>query len=229
MKQKDSNTAVLIFAHSAEYEATVKPFHYSKAVFECLNERTLQLVKKTKLPYFLVTENEQTGATFGERFTNAMQSVYDLGYQSLIVIGNDTPHLQSSQLIRACKQLADNKTVVGSSLDGGFYLLGLHKEHFDTHSFLKLPWQTAQLGKALSKLLSVASTPIAYLKKLADVDTYLDIKKIIDSFKTVFKSLFELLLTILSSVKKPFAFVTDGLVFILHSTSYNKGSPVCIY
>lgn len=228
MKQKNSNTAVLIFAHSAEYEATVKPFQYSKEVFECLNARTLQLVKKTNLPYFLITENEQTGATFGDRFTNAMQSVYDLGYQSLIVIGNDTPHLQSSQLIRACKQLADNKTVVGSSLDGGFYLLGIHKEHFDTKLFLALPWQTPQLSSVLSNVLSVNTTTITYLKKLADVDTYLDIKKIIDSFRTVFKSLFKLLLVMLSSIKNRFAVVADSLSFLLHSTSYNKGSPVCV-
>jgi hypothetical protein len=45
---------------SAEYEATVKPFHHiRRKFFESLNQRTLAVVKPTY--YFIVTEKNKVG------------------------------------------------------------------------------------------------------------------------------------------------------------------------
>lgn len=225
---KDLKTAVLIFAHSAEYEATVKPFQFAKEVFESLNQRTLQLVKKTKLPYYIVTEKEQVGTSFGERFTNAIQSIYDIGYDSLIVIGNDTPHLTTNLLVKANAKLAKNELVLGSSLDGGFYLLGIKKEHFTATLFLKLPWQSQSLSQSLSKLLSVNTIKVHYLQKLSDVDTYDDIKKVLSSFKKVYDFLFLLFLKIIKSIKHLFIGYSEIISSLFLSNFYNKGSPVSI-
>ncbi len=225
---KDLKTAVLIFAHSAEYEATVKPFQYAKEVFESLNQYTLQLVKKTKLPYYIVTEKEQVGTTFGERFTNAVQSVYNLGYDSLIVIGNDTPHLTANQLLKANAKLTKNKIVLGSSTDGGFYLLGIKKEHFNATLFLKLPWQSQNLSQSLSKLFSVNAVNVYYLSKFSDIDTYDDIKNIISSFKKVYSYLFQLLLKIITAIKHLFIEYSEVVFSLFCSNFHNKGSPISI-
>ena len=70
-------TAILIFAQSAQKEAVSKPFKNAAKVFTQLNKHTVTTVKNSKLPYFHTTEEAQVGATFGERLTNAIQSVYD--------------------------------------------------------------------------------------------------------------------------------------------------------
>ena len=225
---KDLKTAILIFAHSAEYEATVKPFLYSKEVFESLNQRTLALVQKTNLPYFIVTEKEQVGATFGARFTNAIQSIYDLNFDAVIAIGNDTPHLKLNQLKTAHKNLYTNDIVLGSSFDGGFYLLGIKKEHFDAQLFLKLPWQSQNLNGALSKLFTVNAVKVAYLEKLRDIDSLDDIKKLFDSFQAVYNSLFKLLMIVLSNIKTTIFSIQVPSLYLYQSNFTNKGSP-CLF
>ncbi|CAN0575163.1 unnamed protein product, partial [Ectocarpus sp. 12 AP-2014] len=64
-------------------------------VFETLTKETLRKVKRTKQPYFHISEKEQTGNSFGERFTNAIQTVFDKGYEHIITVGNDTPQLKT--------------------------------------------------------------------------------------------------------------------------------------
>ena len=225
---KDLKTAIVIFAHSAEYEATLKPFQYSKEVFESLNQRTLDLVKKTNLPYFVFTEKEQIGTTFGERFTNALTSVYDLNFDSLIVIGNDTPNLTLNQLAKAKTKLAKNEIVLGSSIDGGFYLLGIKKEHFNKELFLKLPWQSQKLNASLSKLFKVTTTKVFYLKKLIDIDSIDDIKKLINSFKKVYDDLFKILVLFIKLNKRILFDFLKNILLLFQSKTYNKGSPISI-
>ena len=225
---KDLKTAIVIFAHSAEYEATLKPFQHSKEVFESLNQRTLDLVKKTNLPYFVFTEKEQFGTTFGERFTNALTSVYNSNFDSLIVIGNDTPDLTLSQLVKAKTKLAKNEIVLGSSIDGGFYLLGIKKEHFNPELFLKLPWQSQKLNASLSKLFKVTTTKVFYLKKLLDIDSIDDIKKLINNFRKVYDDLFKVLLLFIKLNKRILFNFSKNTLLLFQSKTYNKGSPISI-
>lgn len=225
---KDLKTAILIFAHSAEYEATVKPFLHSKDVFESLNTRTLQLVQKTNLPYFIVTEKEQIGSNFGERFTNAIQSVYDRNYDSVIAIGNDTPHLTANHIRTAHKKLATNNLVLGSSVDGGFYLLGIKQEHFNPSLFFKLPWQKQSLTSSLTKYFKVNAITVSYLEKLRDLDSNDDVKKLFAAFRTVYSNLLQLFLLIVGKLKTVLV-TTDALSLYLFESNYlNKGSPYSI-
>ncbi|NHN27238.1 DUF2064 domain-containing protein [Flavobacterium jejuense] len=223
---KDLKTAILIFANSAEYEATRKPFLYSKEVFESLNEHTLQLVKKTNLPYFLVTEKEQRGSSFGERFINAIQSVYDVGFDSLIIIGNDTPHLTTSKLVKVNQELYNTDIVLGSATDGGFYLLGIKKEHFDANLFLKLPWQKQNLATVLTKLFISNSISVSSLEVLSDIDNLKDVNAFINCFKKVYANLYHLLLQIRIRNAIISTSVFEKFFFLYQSTAYNKGSPI---
>jgi hypothetical protein len=61
-------TAILIFANSAKHEGHQKSFRKSVALFKELNRQTIQKVKKTKLPFFIFSEKEQSGSNFGERY-----------------------------------------------------------------------------------------------------------------------------------------------------------------
>ncbi|GHC47404.1 TIGR04282 family arsenosugar biosynthesis glycosyltransferase [Ulvibacter litoralis] len=219
-------TAILIFAQSAQREGTLKPFKQSVVLFEELNKQTLRKVEKSGLPYFLFSEKEQVGNTFAKRYTNAIEAIYQKGFENIITIGNDTPHLQTKQLTETAKTLEQNPIVLGPSTDGGYYLMGLKKSHFNPSDFLKLPWGTSSLTRVISKLFSAKKTRIVFLKVLQDIDAVSDIKKILNSFKYIAVSLIKLLHSILSSEKTVLTKNSLFLENLLHQSYFNKGSPV---
>lgn len=219
-------TAILIFANSAKFEATQKPFHSSATLFEALNKQTLKIVKKTGLPYFHSSEENQIGTTFGERFTNAMQSVYDKGFEVVITIGNDTPHLQTQHILKTVNQLQQNDIVLGPSKDGGFYLMGLKKSFFNAETFLKLPWKTSRLNLTISRLAKSKNISLSYLERLTDIDTISDVKLIINSFRSISKYL-KLYLQPYISVEKKGNHASLNLISTFNQDShFNKGSPL---
>ncbi len=224
-----SKTAILIFANSAQQEAVNKPFSKSSALFDVLNKQTLQKVKRSGLPYFLFSEEEQLGETFGERYTNAIQFVYDQGFENVITVGNDTPQLQTSQLIETAKKLEKNPIILGPSKDGGYYMMGLNKSQFNLETFLNLPWQTSQLTKRISRLLAAEKIKIVFLKILADIDSISDVKSVLNGFRTLCATLRKILLTLFSSEKITISYSP----FFFQNTSkeiyFNKGSPLLLH
>jgi 2-phospho-L-lactate guanylyltransferase (CobY/MobA/RfbA family) len=217
-------TAILIFANSAQKEAERKSF-LSKEAFSKLNAQTLKIVRKSGISYFHFSENQQVGDSFGERFTNAIESILNKGFQNIITIGNDTPHLKTKHLLETQKQLEQKDLILGPSKDGGFYLMGIKKEHFNKEVFLKLPWNKSNLRKAVAKVSRVKKLKIDFLELLNDIDKKQDIKYIINSFKTIANGLLKLLLYLVFDVKQ-IAHQSKIIVLeILFSKPFNKGSP----
>ena len=146
------------------------PFKNQRLYLANLTNKPSRKVKKTGLPYFHFSEKEQQGNSFGERYIHAIQSVYNKGFENIITIGNDTPHLQTRHLVETAEKLQNNPIVLGPSKDGGYYLMGLRKSHFDTALFLKLPWQTSSLNRKI--LLLLCNLKIFKLEWLANIDGY---------------------------------------------------------
>jgi len=219
------HTAVLIFANSSQGERKFKSFAQGDAFVDELNENILQTVKKSKLPYYLFTEKEQIGESFGERFSNAIQAVFKQGFDSVITVGNDTPQLRKNHIFQAAKEIDKDKCVVGPSTDGGFYLLGLSKKQFSDISFLDLPWQTKSLEKTLSLQFAATQTQVIKLDTLLDVDSTSDLKALYKLSQHISK----ILLSIISSLLS--ANLTISLTFKLfigrweRKNYFNKGSP----
>ncbi len=222
-------TAILIFANSAQQEALNKPFSKASILFDEFNKKTLQKVKRSGLPFFLYSEEKQIGSSFGERYTNAIQYVYDQGFENVITIGNDTPQLQTSQLIETAKKLEENPIVLGPSKDGGYYLMGLNRSQFNVETFLKLPWQTSQLIKQISHLFSLRKIKILFLKTLNDIDTIADIKSVLDTFRKIDPVLKKILLSLFSSEKITFLYTSFFFQNTLKEIHFNKGSPLSLH
>lgn len=222
-----NTTAILIFANSGQHEAFAKPFKSSQLLFDELNYQTLKKVQTTGLPYFHISENEQIGTSFAERFTNAIQSIYDKGFDSVISIGNDTPHLKSGQIIQAAKELKNHDIVLGPSLDGGFYLMGLKKSHFSVETFLKLPWQTATLSQSIYRLIASNRTKLYKLETLSDIDSLSDIKLLVDGFKSISNKIRSLLLQIISIKTLIYFEINGSHANFQNEIFFNKGSPIC--
>lgn len=222
MKNK---TAILIFANSGQKDAERKNF-FSEDLFTALNKQTLAIVKKTGLPFFLFSEKEQNGTTFGDRFSNAIEAVFNKGFKSVITIGNDTPHLKSKHLKETSQKLNSNDLVLGPSKDGGFYLMGIKKAHFNKKTFLNLPWQTSKLQKCITSILKVKKLKINFLEVLHDIDAKEDIKVILESFRTIPTLLLKLLKTFTSSSKTFFEIPIFNVKKTFYTPNSNKGSPL---
>ncbi|MFS4483747.1 TIGR04282 family arsenosugar biosynthesis glycosyltransferase [Hyunsoonleella sp. 2307UL5-6] len=225
---KQHKTAILIFANSAEKEAATKPFSSSKEIFEALNTQAIGIAKKSGLPYFLYSEKQQVGRTFGARFTNAIQSVYNKGFDAVITLGNDTPHLTTHHILKTVEKLNTHDIVLGPSTDGGFYIMGLKKSHFNVEAFLKLPWQTSKLNRSISRVEAKGKTHITYLEVLTDIDTISDIRKIIHSFTKPSTSIIKLLIKLVQLVTSYVSNKHITIPAIYQNYHFNKGSPICL-
>ncbi|MFD2588004.1 DUF2064 domain-containing protein [Croceitalea marina] len=229
LKAVQHTTAILVFANSASQEFEQKPFVKSAVVFEALNKETLNKVKKTKLPYFHFTEKEQFGNSFGERFVNAIQKVYEKGYKNIITIGNDSPQLKTSHLLEAYKQLQLGKTVLGPTFDGGFYLMGLHKSNFDASLFLRLPWQRFGLFNRISQLFENSNSHLHRLPVFEDIDTAVDVVKLLGFSRSIAFTILKILRAIEEKVLKVFSARAFNYSDSYSSPLFNKGSPVLLH
>jgi len=223
-----TKTAILIFANSAEKELTSKSIS-SSDFFNLLDSDTVKTVKKTNLPYFHFSEKEQIGSSFGERFTNAIEAVFNKGFEHVISLGNDIPHLRSNHILKATQNLATSDYVLGPSTDGGFYLMGFKKAHFNKTSFQNLPWQTPKLRQRLNTELQHQNESVSYLEMLTDIDDVSDIDSVLESFKTLDFKIKRLLLILRKTTK---TIVTSASVFqyaTVFESPYNKGSPILLH
>lgn len=223
-KGQDHTTAILVFAHSSTHELGYKPMVKGEQIFEALTQRTLKIVRKTGLPYFHFTETQQRGSSFKERFVNALNVVFEKGYENVITLGNDTPQLSTADLNYAHEQLKANKIVLGPSADGGIYLMGMHRSNFDPVEFLELPWQSAQLGKALLQIVSRQKN-VVLLKTLFDLDNHKDLSLFISRFKTIGNQFLTAIPGLISSRKAGFQYLIPSLKPLYNSIFFNKGSP----
>ncbi len=218
-------TAVLIFANSGKEELKYKPIGNGAYLFDELTKNTLGEVEKTGLPFFHLTEKQQKGNSFGERFTHAFQAVFDKGYDTIIAVGNDTPHLRVSHILEAQEQLKSKKLVLGPSVDGGFYLMGIRRSQFRAVSFVNLPWQTSKLFKAVMDWADIWKMELVRLQPLIDLDQLYDIRILLNRFRTFPKVVLRLLMRILYQKVQNYGFVLTSTYFHFLHIPFNKGSP----
>lgn len=218
-------TAILVFANSGIKELENKPMPKGERLFDVLTQDTLQKAGRTGLPVFHITENEQIGSSFGERFTNAITCVFEQGFEHVITIGNDTPQLQTHHLKKAALQLALGNTVMGPSTDGGFYLLGLHRKNFNATIFKGMPWQRFGLFHKMSHWFEHSSCELIKLPILQDIDDTKDLKAALHFSRSFNFILRKLILLILGYTYVPLVALVTPVPIFLNNTVYNKGSP----
>lgn len=183
-------------------------------------------MRRTGYPYFLITEKEQRGDSFGTRFCNAVHAVFSKGFDGLIVVGNDTPGLSCRQLLRAAEALKKGQLALGPSADGGFYLLGLQRGWFDRGVFENLPWQKASLAAAIRETLIPQAGPLWSLPTLSDLDKVSDAKMILTNFRNIPHGILKVIQELLQPSGHYWGEkqLRDNTVLI--ASHYNKGSPV---
>ncbi len=176
MQTHPPHTALLVFIRSAEEEARHKCFgrglsrRANRRIAALLNRRVLAMARRSGLPCFVVRSAQQRGATFGERFTHAVEGVFAQGFERVLAIGNDCLRLDAGTLRRAAQALEGTEALAGPACDGGVYLLGLHRAAFQAEAFQKLPWQTEALFEAFQKYCSQRGSRLVLVPPAHDAD-----------------------------------------------------------
>lgn len=124
---------------------------------------------------------KQDGTTLGDKMYNAFEEQFARGYDNIVLIGSDTPHLPKTYLTQSFEALQQFKTVIGPSEDGGYYLIGLQKEALNKKLFEDIPWSSPMvLDQTLRKL---NKKELYLLEYLNDIDTLEDLKAFYFQYK----------------------------------------------
>lgn len=115
----------------------------------------------------------QSSGDLGERIEKAFDEILDQ-YEKVIIIGSDCPQIQKKHIDLAFESLNQTDIIIGPSLDGGYYLLGMKENQ--SYLFKDMPWSTALLfGECLRKIFS-RNKSVTELEYLTDVDYEEDLK-----------------------------------------------------
>jgi len=111
----------------------------------------------------------QEGKDLGSRMNHAFNILFQRSYKKVVIIGTDCFELTSSIIQDAFTALNEHEVVIGPSVDGGYYLLGMKQ----CHSFLfeEIAWSTDSVYR--STITKLVTNKISYqaLTLLNDIDT----------------------------------------------------------
>jgi hypothetical protein len=120
-------------------------------------------------PFFKVMEGrydarliEQRGETLGDRMRHALEDVFTQRHSPVLLTGTDLPSLPRNHFRQALNLLTNHDVVLGPTVDGGYYLIGLR--HAAPELFREISWSTPHVledtrRKAMEHGLSVALLP----------------------------------------------------------------------
>lgn len=117
----------------------------------------------------------QHGNNLGKRMSNAFEEALESS-EKVVIIGSDCPQISTAMLQTAFDALDNNKIVLGPSLDGGYYLLGMSE--FFPLLFQDMAWSTDSVCQnTIQKAKDNYNVTPSMLPQLSDVDYIEDWKK----------------------------------------------------
>lgn len=143
-----SKTAIIFFARSAGEDLKRNRFSERRIhghLIDKLNRHALRTIRATGLPILFSNEDNQVGENLAQRLSHAFSQAFDKGFQNVIALGNDTPDLDLKILLQAVNEIEAGNSVLGPSLDGGNYLIGIREKDFEKTAFceaLEVPGET---------------------------------------------------------------------------------------
>lgn len=117
---------------------------------------------------------DQRGRQLGERLEKTFRQVFNEGYKEVVIIGIDSPSLPKKTLDRAFKVLHKKDVVLGPTLDGSYYLIGLKKPH--PQLFENIPWGTGEIYRDTVERINKLGLEWEELDLWYDVDTTDDLE-----------------------------------------------------
>lgn len=125
----------------------------------------------------------QKGPDLGARMQHAFETAFKDLYEKVVIVGSDLYDLNPTHIEDALKALETHDLVLGPSLDGGYYLLGMKELH--SAVFKNKLWGTDSVLESTLKDLKLQNVKL--LDALNDIDTFEDLKAHPELLKTIKK------------------------------------------
>lgn len=111
---------------------------------------------------------KQEGDGLGERMYNACKFAKKAGASKIVIIGSDSPDLPPPIVKRAFGLLKSADVVLGPSLDGGYYLIGLKSPCAGL--FKRIAWSSSTVLQNTIKNAKKLKKRLEFLEKRYDID-----------------------------------------------------------
>jgi hypothetical protein len=119
----------------------------------------------------------QQGTDLGARMSNALQEALQRGHPSAVVMGTDLPSLPFDRVARALSLLRNGdvqrgrycELVLGPSLDGGYYLIGMSRPM--PQLFQHMDWGSGTVLVDTLRRAQTMKAAVSLLEPWYDVDT----------------------------------------------------------
>jgi uncharacterized protein len=121
----------------------------------------------------------QREADLGTRLLGAIQDLFSVGFAAVCLVNSDSPTLPFHYLRDLATFLKEpnDRIVIGPSLDGGYYALGLRHAH--TRLFEDINWSTDQVyGETVARSREI-NLPAITLPAWYDVDDQLSLNRLL--------------------------------------------------
>jgi uncharacterized protein len=120
----------------------------------------------------------QEGGDLGERMANAFTTIFEKGYDRVVLVGSDIPQLTTMVFIEAFEALESHDAVIGPTMDGGYYLIGFREETFLPEVFEGISWSSENVFDETTHILSNNVQTAHLLSPLNDIDTIQDLNEL---------------------------------------------------
>lgn len=118
----------------------------------------------------------QYGHDLGQRMEHALREELKFAKKAMI-IGTDTPNLNLDVLNSAFNSLDNHDAVLGPSVDGGYYLIGMNK--VIPGLLYNLSWSSENtFSKTMERMLNLSLKVYGSLPVYNDIDTFEDLKSL---------------------------------------------------
>jgi rSAM/selenodomain-associated transferase 1 len=112
----------------------------------------------------------QRGDAFGERLLSTAEDLFACGFSAVCLIDSDSPTVPTSEFAQAAAELLrpGKRAVLGTSADGGYYLVGLQSA--EANLFDRITWSTELVAAETLERAREIDLPVIMLREWYDVD-----------------------------------------------------------
>ena len=140
----------------------------------CFEGGSIHKIRRWLGPH--VSLSRQGPGDLGTRMHDAFLAAFQKGCRHAVLIGTDIPELRPDHLRQAFDALSENDLVIGPSIDGGYWLIGLNRP---ARLFDGIKWGTrAVFGQTLA-LADGQGLKVKELDYLKDMDTVEDLTEML--------------------------------------------------
>lgn len=118
----------------------------------------------------------QKGTGLGRRMENGFREAFLMGYDRVVLAGSDIPGLTPAIIREGLDLLTPDSCSLGPADDGGYYLIGFHRNGFVPEVFQCSEWSHDMVLQKTMNTLEDAQKEITQLKPLEDTDTMEDVE-----------------------------------------------------